>query len=282
MKFTAREIEGNVNVSSTKPIAEFAWLAGELVLLVVGVYLLLGLVTDLTAARIPVTAENWLGSRALASFHGSANPALDRRLQELISRLPADSPLRRYRFSVHLMESDTVNAAALPGGHILVFSGLVRKVRSENELAMVLAHELGHYVHRDHIRGLGRGLGVAVAAQLLMGTDSSGTEFVSRLTLPLFARYSQAQEQAADAFAVDLIQARFGHAGGASDFFSRLANEEGKSRSYILASHPRPQDRVSRITERIAARRYPVRPILPLASDILPQKAEKKRIGGLL
>jgi len=276
MKFTPLEIEGNVNVSQTKPIAEFVWLAGELVLLVVGAYLLLGLATDLLAARIPVAAETWLGSRSLASFHGAANPALDRRLQELISRLPADSPLRRYRFSAHLLESDTVNAVALPGGHILVFSGLLRKVQSENELAMVLAHELGHYVHRDHVRGLGRGLGIAMAAQLLMGSDSSATEFVSRLTLPLFARYSQAQEQAADAFAVDLIRSRFGHAGGASDFFGRLHNEEGESRSYILASHPSPQDRISRISDRIAKRRYPVRPTLPLGRDVLQPKAEKK------
>lgn len=277
MKFTPRHIEENVNVSTTKPASELAWLVGELALLVAAVYLLLGVATDLLAHRIPVTTETWLGRRAVATSHGSSSAALDRRLQELIASLPADSPLRHYSFAVHLVDTDTVNAVALPGGNILVFSGLVRKARSENELSMVLAHELGHYLHRDHIRGLGRGLGIALATQLLLGSDSSATEYVSRLTLPLFARYSQAQEQAADAFAVDLIQARFGHAGGAVDFFSRLVTEQGESLSYILASHPSPKDRIDRIGARIALKRYPVRPTVALAADILPSQGDSRK-----
>jgi predicted Zn-dependent protease len=271
MRFTPREIEGNVNVSPTRPLSEFAWLVGELVLVVLAIYLLLGLASDLVAARIPIEAEGWLGRRALAAYHEDASPAMNRRLQELIRTLPADSPLRRYRFSVHLVESGTVNAVALPGGSIVVYSGLLRRVRSENELAMVIAHELGHYAHRDHLRGLGRGLGIAVATQILLGADNSVTELVSKLTLPLFARYSQTQEQAADAFAVDLVQNRFGHAGGAGDFFRRLAGEPGGDLSYILASHPSPQARVQHIREQIARKGYPVRPTLQLAADLSPK-----------
>lgn len=279
MKFTPREIKGNVNVSHTRPLAEFAWLVAELALVIVAAYLLLGLATDLVAARIPLESELWLGQRALSAYGDASSPALDRRLQELVKILPADSPLHRYRFSVCLVEADTVNAAALPGGSIIVFSGLLRKVRSENELAMVLAHELGHYAHRDHLRGLGRGLGIAVAAQLLLGSGNSAAELVSNAALPLFARYSRAQEEAADAFAVDLLQARFGHAGGSSDFFSRLAGEPGGDRSYILASHPRPEDRIARISERIARYGYPVRPTVPLAGDLPPEGKTGNRSG---
>jgi len=270
VKFTPREIDGNVNVSTTRPLAEFAWLVAELALVIVAIYLLLGLATDLVATRIPLESEIWLGQRALTSYIEDSSPALDRRLQELVKALPADSPLHRYRFSVNLVEAETVNAVALPGGSIIVFSGLLRKVRSENELAMVLAHELGHYARRDHLRGLGRGLGIAVAAQLLLGANNSTAELVSNVTLPLFARYSRAQEEAADAFAVDLLQARFGHAGGSGDFFRRLAGEPGGDRSYLLASHPRPEDRIARISERISRQGYPVRPTVPLGGDLPP------------
>jgi len=268
VKFTPREIEGNVNVSATRPLSEFAWLVGELALIIVAVYLLLGLATDLVAARIPLESEIWLGKRALNAYADASSPALDRRLRELVKALPPDSPLHRYRFSVHLVEAETVNAVALPGGSIIVFSGLLRKVRSENELAMVLAHELGHYAHRDHLRGLGRGLGIAVAAQLLLGSGNSAAELVTNAALPLFARYSRGQEAAADAFAVDLLQARFGHAGGSNDFFRRLAGEPGGDRSYLLASHPSPEDRIARIGERVARQGYSVRPTVPLAADL--------------
>jgi predicted Zn-dependent protease len=279
VKFTPREIEGNVNVSATKPLSEFAWLVAELVLVVAAVYLLLGLATDLVADRIPLEAELLLGKRALSAYTDAPNPALDRRLRELVKALPPDSPLHRYRFSVHRVETKTVNAVALPGGNIVVFSGLLEKVRSENELAMVLAHELGHYAHRDHLRGLGRGLGIAVAAQMLLGSNNSAAELVSNAALPLFARYSRGQEAAADAFAVDLLQARFGHAGGSGDFFRRLAGEPGGDRSYLLASHPSPEDRIARIGERIARQGYAVRPTVPLAAD-LPAAGEKASAGG--
>jgi predicted Zn-dependent protease len=271
MKFTPREIEGNVNVSTTRPLSEFAWLAGELMVALFVIYLLLGAATDLVAARIPPEAEVWLGRRSLAAFQAEKSRALEERLQELIKTLPADSPLRRYRFSVCLVESETVNAAALPGGEIVVYSGLLRQVRSENELAMVIAHELGHYAHRDHLRGLGRGLGIAVTTQILLGADSGVTELVSSLTLPLSARYSQAQEEEADAFAVEMLRNRFGHVGGAVDFFRRLAVSPGGDRSYLLASHPSPQARIKHIQELVVRKGHPVRVTLPLADDLIPR-----------
>ena len=46
-----------------------------------------------------------------------------------------------------------MNAVALPGGNIVVFAGLLKEIKSENELAMILGHELGHFAHRDHLRG---------------------------------------------------------------------------------------------------------------------------------
>lgn len=270
MKFIPREIEGNVNVSSTRPLAELAWLLGGLLLVVVALYLLLGLATDLAVAKIPPTFESWLGERALAAYPSASDPALDARLQKLLAATPADSPLRRYHFSVRLEESETVNAVALPGGNIVVFSGLLAKVRSENELAMILAHELGHYAHRDHLRGLGRGLGLAVAAQLLLGANNSATTMISDLTLPLGARYSQEQEAAADDFGVDLTVAHFGHAGGTDDFFARLAGEAGARLPYVLASHPHPEARIARIRDRIAQHGYPVAATLPLTLPLQP------------
>lgn len=268
MKFTPKELMENVNVSATHPLAEFAWLVGGLAAVIVGIYLLLGVTADLAAARMSPEMEGWLGERALAAFDEAPDPALDLRLQALLQALPTDSPVRHSRFRVHLVKSETVNAAALPGGHIVVFSGLLQKVRSENELSMVLAHELGHFAHRDHLRGLGRGLGFAVVVQLLLGANSAGAEFVSNLSLPLMARYSKAQEIAADEFAVDLTAARYGHAGGCSDFFTRLAAETGGTLPYLLASHPHPADRIARIDERIRRRGYPLQPVEPLAVDL--------------
>ena len=268
MKFSPKPLPGNVNVSRTHPLAEFLWLVGGLVVVAGIVFIALGLLTDLTVSRIPVRAESWLGSKAMERFPARDNEGLQQRLDALLAGLPPGSPLHRYNFRALLMEKDEINAIALPGGNIVVFSGLLRLVQSENELAMVLCHELGHYAHRDHLRGLGRGLGVTVAMLALFGYDSVAGDLVSRSLMSYQASYSQSQEVAADAFALDLLTRHYGHAGGSTAFFSRLAARNKIRVPYLLASHPHPGDRIENLNSLIADHGYPVGVTEPLAADL--------------
>lgn len=269
MKFTPRHIEENVNVSKTHPLAELAWLAGGVLLLLLVFYLVLGVTTDLAVAKIPVKAERWLGEHFAGRMHARENDPLRQRLQALLEHLPADSPLRDYTFSVQLVTSEDVNALALPGGHIVVFSGLVEQAASENEVAMVLAHELGHFAHRDHLTRLGRGLGLTVAALLVFGEDSAASDLASKLFLVSESRYSREQESAADRFGLDLLVASYGHAGGATDFFARVGQKAGSRAPYLLASHPHPDDRVNELQSLIAANGYRVGAVTPLGDDLM-------------
>ncbi len=268
MKLTLKKLEGNVNVSKTHPLAELLWLVGGLILVAAGLFAALGLGTDWAAARTPIRIETWLGHQALAHFPAEENPALQARLMGLLDALPADSPLHQYQFRVFLSASEEVNAVALPGGNIVVFAGLLQQVASENELAMVLAHELGHFAHRDHLRGLGRGLGLSVATALLLGQDSFASRLVSNTLLTFQLRYSQAQESAADRYALGLLARRFGHAGGATDFFARMAQEAGSRLPYLLASHPHPQARIEGLQKQIASQGYVVGKVLPVGEDL--------------
>ena len=105
-----------------------------------------------------------------------------------------------YEFRVWVADADEVNALALPGQRIVVFRGLLEAVASENELDMVLAHELGHFAGRDHLKGLGRGLVASFLAMTLFGSDSSAAGLVAHITLSFDARYSQRQEAARNNF----------------------------------------------------------------------------------
>ena len=122
-----------------------------------------------------------------------------------------------YPITLAIAASPQINALALPGGHVVVFSGLIDGMSSENGLAFVLAHELAHFKHRDHLRGMGRGL-VLVAASAWsvapLGTDlnaDSGRQ--SRR-----CSYSQSREAAADAAALEL-HCKYGDVGGAEELF---------------------------------------------------------------
>ena len=267
MKFTPRLPGENVNVSRTHPLAELAWMLGGLALILSLFYLLIGLAVEIVAERLPAGAERWLGRQALQNFAAAESPLLQNRLQALLASLPVDSPLRSHGedFQARVVDTDEINALALPGGCIVVFRGLLEAVESENELDMVLAHELGHFAHHDQLKGLGRGLVATLLSMALFGSDSSATGLVASLTLSFDARYSQRQEAAADAWGLDLLVARYSHAGGAVDFFARMSRREDAPKiAYLRASHPHPADRIRNLEQHIAERNYRMLPVVPI------------------
>lgn len=274
MRFVPRLPDGDVNVSRTHPLVELGWMVGGLLLAVLVIYLLLGLGADILVDRMPVSMESRLGFVAAGAFPGEADPALQQRLDALLAAAPADSPLRGYTFQVVRSPEQTINAVALPGGTIVVFAGLLDKIESENELAMVLGHELGHFAHRDHLRKLGRGLGLTALSLLLFGQESGVTDLVSHLFLTFDAGYSRQQESAADAFGLDLLVARYGHAGGGTDFFARMSKGAGSKAAYLLASHPHPEGRILDLRARIEQAGYGAKRVEPLGAD-LSRSAEK-------
>jgi len=270
MKCTPRNLPENVNVSKSHPLVELGWMLGGLVFILVVVYLLAGLAIEAAVRRLPADAERWLGRQALQNFPVAECPPLDQRLQDLLAAMPADSPLRRKSFQVWLADVEEINAVALPGEIIVVFRGLLEAVESENELDMVLAHELGHFAHHDQLKGLGRGLVATLLAMTLFGKDSSAAGLVASVTLSFDARYSQGQEAAADVWGLDRLVARHGHAGGAVDFFARMNRREDAPRlAYLRASHPHPEDRIRNIESRIAEQQHRLAAVVPLSGAIL-------------
>lgn len=266
--FIARSTDDTVNVSRTHPLAELFWMLGGLVVLCGIIFIALGIITDLVVARVPVKVERALRGIALDQYGGERHPALNEIAGNLLAQVPRDSPLHDYEINVYLMENEEINAVALPGGNIVVFTGLVAQVESENELAMVLAHEMGHFSHRDHLRGLGRGLGLAVIVSLLFGPDSSASDLVSGSLLSFQAHYSQDQEAAADRYGLDLLVRSYGHAGGSIDFFERLAAQHPDRLPYLFASHPHPDARIAALKERIDSYGYPSQETIPLDSAL--------------
>lgn len=265
MKFTPKLADGDVNVSREHPLKEAAWLVGGVILLLVLLYIVLGFVASLAATHLPVNAEIWIGTKLSARFQGQTNAVLQQHLDELLRALPDDSPLHAYPFKIYLNDSDKVNAFALPGGSIVVFKGLLQTVESENELDMVLAHELGHFAHRDHLQAMGRSLLVVVGSWLLPGDQSS--DMVPWIAGKLEKKYSQKQEAAADSWGLDLLNRRYGHVGGATDFFKRLAGKNKSHFAYFLATHPHPENRMQSLNTLIQQNGYAVRETIPLTLD---------------
>jgi Zn-dependent protease with chaperone function len=140
------------------------------------------------------------------------------------------------------------NAFALPGGRVYLFEGLLTKAESPDEIAGVLAHELGHLKHRDSVRELLHNSGSSFLIGLLFGdvTGAGALIFASRSLVT--SSYSRDAEQNADTFAIEIMHGLGRSPKGLGDLLFRVTGNESKSLS-ILASHPLTQDRLQRMKD---------------------------------
>jgi len=269
MKYTPRRIRENVNISKTSPLREFFVLIFGITGVMVGIYILLGLSLNLVLPRISTTMEDRLAVFSSSYYSGEEKSSpLTQRVQNLLDRLVAAGNIHDRKYRVHILPQETVNALALPGGHIVIFKGLLDQVASENELAMILGHELGHFRNRDHLRGLGRGLVIVFLSNALLGSDSGATRLLENLLVDTEMRFSQRQEMKADVLGLNLLVKLYGHAGGAVDFFRRISMEKKTGpMAYLFATHPYPEKRIRSLEYLIEEKSYPVRKVRPFTIE---------------
>ncbi|MDA2933845.1 M48 family metallopeptidase, partial [Acidobacteria bacterium AH-259-D05] len=259
MKYTPKALTENVNVSKTHPLKEFLLLTGGILGALIFLYLILGLALELVVIpRMPYGLERSLGKLFLENYQVEQT-AQTQYLQTLLDRMVENLPPQHLEFQVHTKDNPTVNAMALPGGHIVFYEGMLDQVESENELAMILGHELGHFAKRHHLRGLGRGLVFLFLSAIILGEQNGITQFLQDTLGKVESKFSQKQEREVDEFALHLLHKTYGHVAGATDFFERVQKENSRSNlEYFFASHPSPTNRVSHLEELIENFQYPI------------------------
>lgn len=264
MEYSGKLPTSNVNVSKRTPLQELFILLGGLLGLCFIFYLCLGLAVDYSIQHISPEEENDL--YAVMKFPvGEGEKASDRTLavQALLKKLQKCAPLP-YAISIDVTESEQVNAAALPGGHILIFGGLLDQVTSENELVFVLGHELGHFKHRDHLRSLGRGLVIWVVSLFLLGPDNDVGEFLFAALGVANQTHSRKQESAADEYALEVMNCHYGHVGGSTRFFEHLRdNSQMPEILKYYSSHPSDQKRIDDLNALAIKKNFKVNSVKP-------------------
>jgi len=234
----------------------------------IGIIWLISWVASSIVWLIPPSVEQQLGAVIVPVYERLAQPSnAQNTLNELLDRLEAKLPPEQRQnrdYKVLYIPDDTVNALALPGDRIIIYAGLVKQAQSENELVMVLGHELGHFANRDHLRSLGRAVIVQVAISYFIGDIGaiesiavSGIEAISN------SQYSQSQESQADEVGLTLLQQTYGHVAGATDFFAWMSQKQTSDVDF-LATHPAPGRRVKELQQLIKQRNYQLEKKLPL------------------
>lgn len=213
------------------------WLAGEL------------------AMRLPYTVDRQIGATLsetlLADATVCTHPTLTAAVDEVVQRLATGLAPEHQTLSVVVVDDDLVNAFALPGGHIVLFTGLLAAIESPEELIGVLGHEIGHAAERHGMRAIARRMWFGILQSLLLdgGGGTAGLLVDGAASLAALG-FDRDQERAADQFGLDLMR-RVGYApGDYPAFFARLPDVAIPE---WLSTHPDPAGRAVELAETIAA-----------------------------
>lgn len=143
-----------------------------------------------------------------------------------------------------IRDDNTLNAFATPGGYIYVYTGLIKYLDTEDQLAGVLGHEIAHADQRHSTQQMTQIYGIAALTSIITGKSDPGT--IEQIALGLLSlRFSRGHESEADDYSVVYLCGTEYNAAGAAGFFEKI---EGQSRTpEFLSTHPDPGDRVSEI-----------------------------------
>jgi predicted Zn-dependent protease len=167
--------------------------------------------------------------------------ALDRMTARLVAAGgPAIAP-------VAVVNGKTVNALTMPGGRIALFRGLIDQAQSPDELAGVLAHEMGHVRHRHSMQMLVTGVGLGLLLQLVTADVTGGTVLATATQVVVISGFTRPAEHEADADAKRVLGAAGIGSQGLAEFFDRLAASEKAVRNTavfrLIATHPNSTER---------------------------------------
>ena len=271
-------VADGINNPPESQLKSFFVNAGLVGLALAGLYVLLNLAATYLTPFIPFAWERKVvGREFLQSDLDAVGRAKQEELRRLASRLATALEMPKgMDVAVFYNPGRVVNAFATFGGNILVFQGLLDLMESEDELAMVLAHEMAHVRHRDPVKGVVRAFGL----MLLSAGIETGGDAIAQLGM---ASYSRGQEEDADRAAVAALGRVYGHTGGATAFFRTMARKVEKrgpdakvsSLPALTASHPDTLLRLRRAGEEAARLGIPADgEMTPLAEGLAGSGAE--------
>jgi len=161
-----------------------------------------------------------------------------------------------YHFKV--VDTEVVNAFALPGGYLYVNLGLIRASENESELAGVIGHEIGHVVGKHGAKQLTKQLGIVAVMQLVLGKNPNKMAELAAgvVATGTLMKYGRDAETEADGFAVQEMYAAGIDPEGMATFFEKLFKLQQRQPSQleqIFSTHPPTTGRISNVRAQIAS-----------------------------
>lgn len=246
MEYSNPVLPEGINTSKTNHLKEFVILSTGIIAAVVIIITVLIYIVDNFADEIPFSIEKKL---PLDTFFDRESflplpPYLKLVSNKVINSFALEEGMK---ITVHYVNDNTINAYATLGGHVVLYRGLLEKLRHEDELAMLIAHEVAHVNNRHPILSVSHGLVVGVVVAMV--NASSGTSILSdvlgKTSMLTLMQYSREFEYQADKEASQSLIKLYGHAKGSLGLFEVFELEKASSQQIeFMSTHPLTENRI--------------------------------------
>jgi len=205
-----------------------------------------------------------IGRQSAVAVNRQLRTYTDARVSRIGNRLAAQAPGVRYPYTFRVVDNNTINAFALPGGFVYINRGALQAARSEDEIAAVIAHEIAHVALRHGTNQASKAYlaqaGLGVAGGLLGGRGNSGLSqmmgAVGGFGLnTLFLKHSRTAEQQADSLGMRMLRRAGYDPRGMISFLQTIQRHSGGRSVEFLSSHPNPSNRIARLERELGSRR---------------------------
>ena len=215
------------------------------------IFVLFPIFPDKSDFEISIEKEEQLGKLIVdnilfnsSDFMPLSTPQLDTAMVVIKERLLENIGLTDYQYSIKVIDNPQINAFTLPGGNIFVFSGLIQFTEHPEELAAVLAHEIGHVEHRHVVTKLIKEFGLTFLFSVLTGGDAVILSEIGKTAVSTV--FDRKQEKEADQYALDLLTKSNVSPQSLAAFFRRLKRTKGgyNENLEIFMTHPHVNSRI--------------------------------------
>jgi Zn-dependent protease with chaperone function len=231
------------------------WSVAAVASILFSVFFLLPILAERLTPLIPLSVERRLGDavdnqvRLVFSDKVCSHAPGAAALETLVRRLRSAASLE-IEPEIAVLDSSVPNAIALPGGKIYLFRALLDRARSADEIAGVLAHEMGHVAHRHSLRMLIQSGGASFLLGLLFG-DVTGSGVIILVSRHLIdSAHSREAETAADDYAGRTLLALGRAPGPLGQLLQRIEGNKGKLPA-ILSTHPLTEQRLKALEKQV-------------------------------
>ncbi len=247
-------IEDNVNVGKSNVGIEFIILISGIAALIFGLYIFADTIGNFFIDRMSDETQMKIEN----AFSYNIQPTVNNQEEEIRvlenirdEIVPLDKKLQgKSKFPIYEINKKEINAFVTPNGTIFFTKGLLKEIKDEEVLTFILAHELGHYAHRDHLKTISRQIIISAVISIFSVGNNNLDITINSISDLNNLNYSRKQEKEADLYANKIVYKLYGRNTGAVEFFKFLEKKD-KMPEYLqyFSTHPSTKQRLKLIEQ---------------------------------